>query len=46
VHPFDDLDVIAGQATLGLELLDDVPRLAKVVVPSGAAGWRAGWRSR
>src|SRR3954451_5326703 len=33
VHPFDDPDVIAGQGTLGLELLEDVPYLAKVVVP-------------
>ena len=29
VHPFDDLDVIAGQGTLGLELLEDVPGLAR-----------------
>ncbi len=42
VHPFDDLDVIAGQATLGLELLDDVPRLAKVVVPVGGGGLASG----
>jgi threonine dehydratase len=42
VHPFDDLDVIAGQATLGLELLEDVPRLAKVVVPVGGGGLASG----
>jgi threonine dehydratase len=42
VHPFDDLDVIAGQATLGLELLEDVPALAKVVVPVGGGGLAAG----
>lgn len=42
VHPFDDLDVVAGQATLGLELLDDVPRLAKVVVPLGGGGLASG----
>src|SRR3954447_18915842 len=41
VHPFDDPDVVAGQGTLGLELLDDVPDLAKVVVPVGAEGSRA-----
>ena len=46
VHPFDDLDVIAGQATLGLELLEDVADLAKVSSPSAAAAWRAAWRSR
>ena len=42
VHPFDDLDVIAGQATLGLELLDDVDDLAKVVVPVGGGGLACG----
>ena len=42
VHPFDDPDVIAGQATLGLELLEDVPRLAKVVVPLGGGGLASG----
>ena len=42
VHPFDDEDVIAGQGTLGLELLDDVPDLAKVVVPIGGGGLAAG----
>ena len=46
VHPFDDPDVIAGQATLGLELLEDIPRLAKVVVPVGGGGLASGWRSR
>ena len=42
VHPFDDPDVIAGQATLGLELLEDVPELAKVVVPVGGGGLASG----
>lgn len=42
VHPFDDPDVIAGQATLGLELLEDIPRLAKVVVPVGGGGLASG----
>src|SRR3954447_14863721 len=42
VHPFDDADVIAGQGTVGLELLDDVPRLAKVVVPVGGGGLSSG----
>ncbi|HZC29433.1 MAG TPA: SDR family oxidoreductase, partial [Gaiellaceae bacterium] len=42
VHPFDDPDVIAGQGTLGLELLEDVPDLAKVVVPVGGGGLCAG----
>jgi threonine dehydratase len=42
VHPFDDPDVIAGQGTLGLELLDDVPDLAKIVVPVGGGGLSSG----
>jgi threonine dehydratase len=42
VHPFDDADVISGQATLGLELLDDVPDLARVVLPVGGGGLAAG----
>src|SRR3954453_8211960 len=42
VHPFDDPDVIAGQGTLGLELLEAVPDLAKVVVPVGGGGLSSG----
>ncbi|MEA2215850.1 MAG: threonine dehydratase [Solirubrobacteraceae bacterium] len=42
VHPFDDIDVIAGQATLGMELLEDVPDLARVVVPVGGGGLASG----
>jgi threonine dehydratase len=42
VHPFDDPEVIVGQATLGLELLDDVPDLACVVVPVGGGGLVSG----
>jgi threonine dehydratase len=42
VHPFDDPDVIVGQATLGLELLEDVPDLAAVVVPVGGGGLISG----
>ncbi|MHB1837912.1 MAG: pyridoxal-phosphate dependent enzyme, partial [Solirubrobacteraceae bacterium] len=38
VHPFDDPDVILGQATLGLELLEDVEDLAQVIVPVGGGG--------
>ena len=45
VHPFDDPDVVAGQGTLGLELLEDVPDLARVVVPSAAAAWPRAWPS-
>ncbi|MGA9858544.1 MAG: threonine ammonia-lyase [Solirubrobacteraceae bacterium] len=42
VHPFDDPDVILGQATLGLELLDDVPDLETVIVPVGGGGLISG----
>lgn len=42
VHPFDDPDVVAGQGTLGLELVEDVPDLATVVVPVGGGGLASG----
>jgi len=42
VHPFDDADVVAGQGTVGLELLEDVDDLAKVVVPLGGGGLSSG----
>jgi threonine dehydratase len=42
VHPFDDPDVVAGQGTLGLELLEDVEDLAKVIVPVGGGGLSSG----
>jgi len=42
VHPFDDSEVVAGQGTLGLELIEDVPDLAKVVVPVGGGGLCSG----
>ena len=42
VHPFDDLDVIAGQGTIALELLEDVQDLSRVVVPVGGGGLASG----
>jgi threonine dehydratase len=42
VHPFDDPEVIAGQATLGLELLGQVPDIACAVVPVGGGGLISG----
>ena len=42
VHPFDDPSVIAGQGGLGLELLDQVPDLARVIVPVGGGGLVSG----
>jgi threonine dehydratase len=42
VHPYDDPAIVAGQGTLGLELLEDVPDLAQVVIPVGGGGLCAG----
>ncbi len=42
VSPYDDCDVIAGQAGVGLELAEDVPDLARVIVPVGGGGLAAG----
>jgi threonine dehydratase len=42
VHPFDDPAIVAGQGSLGLELLEQVPDLAKVVVPVGGGGLASG----
>lgn len=41
-HPYDDLDVVAGQATLGRELIHDVPELRRVIVPLGGGGLASG----
>ena len=46
VHPFDDPDVVAGQGTLGLELLEQVADLATIVVPVGGGGLASGRRDR
>lgn len=42
VHPFDDLNVIAGQGTMALEILEQVPQLDTLVVPVGGGGLLAG----
>ena len=42
VHAFDDPDVIAGQGTLGLEMLSDLPDADAIVVPIGGGGLIAG----
>ncbi|MFM8283101.1 MAG: threonine ammonia-lyase [Planctomycetaceae bacterium] len=42
IHGFDDLRVIAGQGTMALEVLDDVPDVEAIVVPVGGAGLLAG----
>ena len=38
IHPFDDLDVLTGQASLGLELLEQIPDLGTAVIPIGGGG--------
>jgi threonine dehydratase len=38
IHPFDDAGVMAGQGTIGLELLEQIPQLEAVVVPIGGGG--------
>ena len=42
VHPFDDPELIAGQATVGLEIVDQVPDADVVVVPIGGGGLISG----
>ncbi|MCM1109487.1 MAG: threonine ammonia-lyase [Clostridium sp.] len=42
VHPFDDENVIAGQGTIGLELLEQLPDVEAVVVPIGGGGLASG----
>ncbi|MCU0890984.1 MAG: threonine ammonia-lyase [Sandarakinorhabdus sp.] len=42
VHPFDDAKVMAGQGTVGLEMLADVPELDTLVVPIGGGGLISG----
>jgi threonine dehydratase len=42
VHPFEDERVIAGQGTLGLELVEQLPEVGTVVVPIGGGGLAAG----
>jgi len=42
IHPYDDVKVIAGQGTLGLEMLEDAPELDTLVVPVGGGGLISG----
>ena len=42
VHPFDDPKVIAGQGTIGLEILEEMPDVEAVIVPIGGGGLIAG----
>lgn len=42
IQPFDDPHIIAGQGTIGLELLEDIPNLSDVIVPLSGGGLLAG----
>lgn len=42
IHPFDDVDVIAGQGTIGLEILDQLSDVEAIVVPVGGGGLISG----
>lgn len=42
VHPFDDADVISGQGTVALEMLEDAPSIDTLIVPVGGGGLISG----
>jgi threonine dehydratase len=42
IHPFDHPDIVAGQGTCGLEILDQAPDVKTVIVPTGGGGFLAG----
>lgn len=42
LHPFDDFEVMAGQGTIGIEILEDLPTVDIVIVPAGGGGLLAG----
>ena len=42
VHPYDDIDIIAGQGTVGLEILEQLPETDCIVVPVGGGGLISG----
>ena len=42
IHPFDHADVVAGQGTLGLEILDQLPTVDTIIVPIGGGGLISG----
>ena len=44
IHPFDDPVVVAGQGTVGLEILEDVPGVDTIFVPTGGGGLMPGSR--
>ncbi len=42
IHPFDHPDIVAGQATVGVEILEQLPEVGTVLVPTGGGGLLAG----
>ena len=42
LHPYNDVDVIAGQGTLGIEILGDLPTVDLILVPAGGGGLLSG----
>ena len=42
IHPFDHADIVAGQGTVGLEIVEQAPEAATVLVPTGGGGLLAG----
>ena len=42
IHPFDHPDIVAGQGTCGLEILEQTPDVRTIVVPTGGGGFLAG----
>ncbi len=42
IHPFDHIDIVAGQGSCGLEILEQAPDLRSVIVPTGGGGLLAG----
>ncbi|MBQ7924253.1 MAG: threonine ammonia-lyase [Clostridia bacterium] len=42
IHPFDDEDVIAGQGTIALELIEQLPKIDAVIIPIGGGGLISG----
>jgi threonine dehydratase len=42
IHPFDHIDIVTGQGTCGLEIIEQCPEAATVVVPTGGGGFIAG----
>lgn len=42
LHPFDDYEVMAGQGTIGIEILEELPTVDTIIVPAGGGGLLAG----